>query len=237
MLKRTFATLTMVVLVLRTAGSAGAPPPIPAVEVLYNDALAKETAVRTALKGDPEPTVLKAVRTVIDQYEAVVRHYPASGYSDARVKPVFAGIGRAAAALMDRRDRPGVRLFNDFFAPKLPAAKQTRNQGNGPTSFHQDFITFAVDRSRLFIGSFNFDPRSAHLNTEMGLVIDSPRLGARLSDQLDRALPRDAYEVRLRGGGLEWIEGDTRHASEPNTGFFRRTWIGFLSILPIEWLL
>jgi len=81
-LKRTFATLTIGVCLLSTAGSAGAPPSIPAVDVLYNDTLAKETAVRTALKDDPEPTVLKAVRTVIDQYEAVVRHYPASGYSD-----------------------------------------------------------------------------------------------------------------------------------------------------------
>jgi ectoine hydroxylase-related dioxygenase (phytanoyl-CoA dioxygenase family) len=41
----------------------------------------------------------------------------------------------------------GVRYFTDFFAPKLPSGKQTRNAGNGPTSFHQDFITFAVDRT------------------------------------------------------------------------------------------
>src|SRR3546814_1254752 len=38
-------------------------------------------------------------------------------------------------------------LFSDFFAPKLPAAKKTRNAGNGATSFHQDYITFAVDRT------------------------------------------------------------------------------------------
>lgn len=35
--------------------------------------------------------------------------------------------------------------------------------------------TFAVDDARIFIGSFNFDPRSARLNTEMGFVIESPR--------------------------------------------------------------
>jgi hypothetical protein len=73
--------------------------------------------------------------------------FAASGYNDPRVKPVFGGIGQAAKALMARQDYPGVRLFNDFFAPKLPAAKKTRNAGNGPTSFHQDFITFAVDRT------------------------------------------------------------------------------------------
>lgn len=71
----------------------------------------------------------------------------ASGYEDPAVQPMLEGIGRAAKALMARKAGTKVRLFNDFFAPKLPAGKQTRNQGNGPTSFHQDFITFAVDRT------------------------------------------------------------------------------------------
>ena len=35
--------------------------------------------------------------------------------------------------------------------------------------------TFSVDCSRLFMGSFNMDPRSCHTNTEMGLLIDPPR--------------------------------------------------------------
>ena len=68
-------------------------------------------------------------------------------YGNPNVRPVFGGIGRAAKALMARQAGIGVRLFNEFYAPKLPFAKVTKNQGNGPTSFHQDFITFAVDRS------------------------------------------------------------------------------------------
>jgi hypothetical protein len=69
------------------------------------------------------------------------------GMEDPVVRPLIEEIGRNAKALMARKDEVGVRWFTDFFAPKLPAARQTRNQGNGPTSFHQDFITFAVDRS------------------------------------------------------------------------------------------
>ena len=57
------------------------------------------------------------------------------------------GIGRSARPLLGRKGDVGVRYFTDFFAPKLPASKQTRNAGNGPTAFHQDFITFAVDRT------------------------------------------------------------------------------------------
>jgi hypothetical protein len=69
----------------------------------------------------------------------------AGGMADPLVRPLIEAIGREARTLMDRDT--GVRWFTDFFAPKLPAAKKTRNHGNGPTSFHQDFITFAVDRS------------------------------------------------------------------------------------------
>src|SRR5262249_36320782 len=63
------------------------------------------------------------------------------------VRALIDGIGRSAKALMNRKGGVGVRYFTDFFAPKLPSSRQTRNAGNGPTSFHQDFITFAVDRS------------------------------------------------------------------------------------------
>lgn len=68
-------------------------------------------------------------------------------YANEAIRPLHLGIGAAAKRLMNRGDGTGARLFNDFYGPKLPAAKQTRNQGNGPTSFHQDFITFAVDRT------------------------------------------------------------------------------------------
>lgn len=71
----------------------------------------------------------------------------AGGFADPAIRPSFYGFGKAAKALMARQDGTGVRLFNDNFVPKLPAARKTRNQGNGPTSFHQDFISFGVDRS------------------------------------------------------------------------------------------
>ena len=107
--------------------------------------------------------------------------------------------------------------------------------GSSDASLHAK--TFAVDRSRIFVGSFNFDPRSARLNTEMGVVVESTALAAHLSDALDALLPHDAYEVRLAGDKLEWIDVEARHTSEPGAGLLRRLWIGLLSLLPIEWLL
>jgi putative cardiolipin synthase len=43
--------------------------------------------------------------------------------------------------------------------------------------------------------------------------------------------------VRLAGDALEWADGEARHTSEPGAGLLARLWIGFLSLLPIEWLL
>ena len=142
------------------------------------------------------------------------------------VAPVHAGYAKYREDLL----RGGVQLFE-----LKPTAQKSDRDGGSDASLHAK--TFSIDRRQIFVGSFNFDPRSARLNTEMGVVVESPALASRLSDSLDRNLARDAYEVRLVDGDLVWIDGDVRHSSEPGAGFFKRAWIGFLSILPIEWLL
>jgi putative cardiolipin synthase len=102
--------------------------------------------------------------------------------------------------------------------------------------------TFAVDRQRIFVGSFNFDPRSANLNTELGFVIESPRLAGRLAAEFERTIPERAYEVHLdASGALFWtesVDGETvRHDKEPETTALHRGLVFLLSLLPIESLL
>ena len=155
---------------------------------------------------------------------------------------VHAGYAKRREALLDA----GVRLYElKATAGQKPRdEKTTLGSGSGSSSgsaLHAK--TFAVDASRIFVGSFNFDLRSALLNTEMGLVIGSTTLAQRLADTFDTAVPLAAYEVRLRSGGngLEWIErsasGEKRHESEPGAGWFRRFAVEVLSTLPIDWLL
>jgi putative cardiolipin synthase len=102
---------------------------------------------------------------------------------------------------------------------------------------------YAVDGRRIFVGSFNFDQRSAKLNTEMGIVLDSARFAGDLAQVFDEEVPRIAYEVRLApdSGGLVWIErtpsGEMRYDVEPQTDWWLRMKVELLSILPIEWLL
>ncbi len=155
--------------------------------------------------------------------------------SDASV--VHAGYARRRADLL----RGGVRVYE-----LKPGAEQDRDRNLGigssaSTGLHAK--TFAVDGERLFVGSFNFDPRSLLLNTEMGVVLDSPRLARALSEAFDTTIPAGAYEVRLGedGASLVWIErgadGPRTHATEPGTTWLQRSGVSVLAILPIEWLL
>ena len=112
--------------------------------------------------------------------------------------------------------------------------------GSSSSSLHAK--TFAVDGRRVFIGSFNFDPRSADLNTEMGFVIDSTVLAQQMTSALRQRVPERAYKVELgEDGKLHWIEqgpnGPIRHDTEPGTSFWTRAAVGVLSVLPIDWML
>jgi cardiolipin synthase C len=161
------------------------------------------------------------------------------------VAPVHAGYKKYREALL----RSGVRLYE----LKPSAATLERKEGKEDKASHRagssstaalHAKTFAIDRRRVFVGSFNLDPRSSRLNTEMGaVVVDSPALASRVADMFDTRVMYDAYEVRLAadGNNLEWIErtgeGEKIYTNEPQTGLLRRMWVDFLSILPIENLL
>jgi putative cardiolipin synthase len=133
----------------------------------------------------------------------------------------------------------GVRLFEfkrDSAAPRVHGGGL---RGSSASSLHAK--TFVVDRSVLFVGSFNFDPRSARLNTELGFVIHSPALAAAVADGIAQRVRLQAYEVRLADGALQWVEqgagGERLYAQEPHAGFWRRIAVKVLSLLPIEGLL
>ena len=112
--------------------------------------------------------------------------------------------------------------------------------GSSGSSLHAK--TFAVDGRHVFIGSFNFDPRSVHLNTELGFVIDSPALAREVDAAFDGPVPQQAYTVQLDDrGALRWTEQvdgqPVHHHTEPGTRWWQRAGVVLLSWLPIEWLL
>ena len=153
------------------------------------------------------------------------------------VAAVHAGYAKRRRRLLEN----GIVLYEMKRSLSPPPALTDRGlPGSSGSSLHAK--TFSVDRSRIFIGSFNFDPRSAHLNTENGFVIESPAMSKVLADAFFSSIPARAYQVRLsNAGSLQWIErrdGETLvHDEEPGAGFWRRAGVFILSLLPIEWLL
>ena len=96
--------------------------------------------------------------------------------------------------------------------------------------------TAVLDREHLFIGSFNFSPRSRDLNTEMGLLIHSPVLGDRLADYLERTIaPDNAWRVTIdEADRLRWTNADGEVSRQPTRGYWRRVQDGIFGLFPVE---
>ena len=96
-----------------------------------------------------------------------------------------------------------------------------------------------VDRRRLFVGSFNIDPRSLYLNTEMGMAVSSEKLATEMATNILNTLPEQAYKLRLSAKGrLQWLLSAGGVAeiitTEPQTSFWRRLRTRLMGLLPIE---
>ena len=150
------------------------------------------------------------------------------------VPAVHAGYAKRRKPLL----AAGIKLYE---LKRLASGRSPRGSGGGlmgssSSSLHAK--TFAVDRTRLFVGSFNFDPRSARLNTEMGFVIESAALANVVANACIQRVPEMSYRVSLKeSGSLEWTDGNQHFDCEPGTSLGRRLLVRFLALLPIEWLL
>lgn len=110
--------------------------------------------------------------------------------------------------------------------------------GKSRASLHAKSVIF--DRRSVFIGSFNLDPRSTLINTEIGVMIDSPEIARQVADFMDDGVaPGSAFRVTLdRNGDLVWsartdgalVAFDT----DPETSLGQRLVIDVLRLLPIE---
>ena len=78
-------------------------------------------------------------------------------------------------------------------ARKFVRSGSTNARAKSGRSLHTKM--YIVDRRWIYVGSANFDPRSARLNTEIGFVIDSPALAQRIADAFTGSLPARAYKV------------------------------------------
>jgi putative cardiolipin synthase len=140
-----------------------------------------------------------------------------------------------------RRDllRGGVELYE----MKRKAASESGRQqisvtGSSGASLHTKAMI--IDSRWVFVGSMNLDPRSANLNTEMGILVESPELAEQLRAQFARtAGPEMSYRVVYEEGeGLVWYDRlrgeDRRLEREPDASAGRRLSVTLLRLVPIE---
>lgn len=153
-----------------------------------------------------------------------------AGYMAYRVPLLASGV-----QLYEIRSRPG----------NAKGSGQTAAMSrHGNYSLHAKLFVF--DRQRLFIGSMNFDQRSMHLNTEIGLIIDSPALAQQVVARFDAMTQlANAYTVMLQPApydngnpSLVWHTVEDRksvdYTIEPARNAWQRIKATFLSLLPLD---
>ena len=150
--------------------------------------------------------------------------------------PVHAAYSKYRRELLEG----GVRLFE--FKPTAPAVEEPDLEFAGLRSrstLHAK--TFAVDDQKIFVGSFNFDPRSVSLNTEMGLILRSPQAAGGVRAYFEAGARTSAYELRMQNGHIVWVDrdpaGERILTREPGVDILHRILLKALALAPIEHLL
>ncbi len=147
------------------------------------------------------------------------------------VAAVHSGYARYRPQLI----KGGVRLFE---LQPYGRASDISLFGSSGTGLHTK--AFVADERIGFIGSFNFDPRSASLNTEMGVLFDHSPLAKKMRELFKyETAPSMSYRLSLSGDGkLRWegeAEGALRiYSREPETHWPRRLAVRLIGWLPIH---
>jgi putative cardiolipin synthase len=133
---------------------------------------------------------------------------------------VYVGYSRRVKELLAL----GVRIHE--MSPSLSVKRRRIGVFGQHTSGALHTKNAIVDRAQVFLGSMNLDPRSALLNTELGLIIESPQLARQLEGMSDAG---SFYDLRLSPDGQDvlWVEhtdggGEIVYDSPPETSWWLR---------------
>ena len=138
----------------------------------------------------------------------------------------------------------GVELYEVKPLPGKPQPRggALKEPSSGQFSLHAKAYVF--DDRRIFIGSANFDSRSMHLNTEIGLMIDSAELAKQVSARFNTiASPANSFVLALRkndGGSPHIVWKSVKdgapivYDSEPGDTGKRELLVDLYDLLPID---
>jgi len=135
--------------------------------------------------------------------------------------PAFSGYHRQRPRLL----QAGVELFEFKPHPGIQTAlieRYPRIAENNPV-FALHAKSMVIDGKTIFIGTFNLDPRSANLNTEVGVLIESQALGEQLTAAIERdILPENSWQTTRK------------FAPDYEVPRNKRLQLGLINLLPIE---
>lgn len=133
----------------------------------------------------------------------------------------------------------GVELWEARADAAQITVKSSNTTLTKPLTLHTKGIL--IDRSQVFVGSLNLDPRSIDINTEMGILIESEEFVSGMTDDALAAIPTMAYRLRMdEERQISWhatIDGlEVVETHEPLAGVWRRFSAWFLKIMPEQQL-
>ncbi len=133
----------------------------------------------------------------------------------------------------------GVELYEikAFLANSRGSGQTPAISRYGNYSLHAKLFVF--DRQKLFIGSMNFDQRSMHVNTEIGLIIDSPALAEQVAARFAAMVqPGNCYQLAFQANRLVWRTAEAGQAIEyewePARSAWQRFEVNLLSLMPVD---
>jgi len=136
--------------------------------------------------------------------------------------------------------KPILEAGAELYEIRHDAAIQALVSDTPPT--HAKFMglhskAMVVDRKRAYIGSMNFDPRSAFYNTEMGVFIESQGLADTLAKLIERDIqPANSWRVELDDDSeLRWVNDKESVTCQPARNWWQRVQDFFFGAVPKEY--
>jgi putative cardiolipin synthase len=143
------------------------------------------------------------------------------------VAMVYGGYSESRPDLL----RGGVQLWE--LKPLAGSGTQQSMFGSSGASLHTKAL--ATDSSRVFVGSYNLDPRSTSLNCEQGVFVGDPALARQLEALFaQESGPSRAWAVTLVEGKVHWSDGQESFDASPMASGGQKFQAWIARVLPIN---
>lgn len=125
----------------------------------------------------------------------------------------------------------GVRIWE--LKPSYGVEANSSLLGSSGASLHTK--AFVVDARKLFVGSYNLDPRSTWLNCEQGVLVDNAVLAQQLEQLFDKQTSGErAWRVSIEADELQWSDGAEQLHRDPHASFSRRAQAWLARLLRLD---